>query len=525
MRYITNPILKGFNPDPSVVRVGEDYYIATSTFEWFPGVQIHHSKDLVNWKLVAHPLNRVSQLDLKGCGASSGVWAPSLTYDKGIFYLIYTDMKNVYTNSKDSHNYLVTTKDILGEWSEPIFLNSTGFDPAMFHDDDGRKWLVNMECDHRKDKNRFGGIIMQEYSEREESLVGPVEKIFCTGRKGLVEGSNIYKRNGYYYLMLAEGGTGISHSATIARSKQIIGPYVLDPKSPMLTARQDATLILQKSGHADIVETQNGEWYMVHLCGRQLLDTGRYNLGRETCIQKVRWTEDGWLELEGGGNKPMVEVPAPNLPEYKFEEEPSRDEFNLDKLNINFQTLRIPLGEDSLSLIERPGFLRLKGRESLSSRFHQSLIARRQQSFTYTATTCLEFNPESFKQMAGLICLYDHENYYYLRVTNNEEIGKSLGIMTCDNNVYDEPLISDVSIEGWHVCYLNVVVDYQEIQFSYSKDALEWIKLGPVLDASKLSDEYCREGWFTGAMVGLCCQDLTGKHKAADFDFFEYLEK
>jgi xylan 1,4-beta-xylosidase len=324
--------------------------------------------------------------------------------------------------------------------------------------------------------------------------------------------------------MLAEGGTGTNHAVAMARSKNITGPYENNPKNPILTAREDSSLILQKSGHADIVETQNGEWYMVHLCGRELLNTGRYNLGRETCIQKVRWNEEQWLELAWEGNKPKIQVIAPDLPEYKFEEESSRDDFDGKELSIHFQTLRIPLGEDSLSISERPGFLRLKGRESLSSRFHQSLIARRQQSFTYTATTCVEFEPESFKQMAGLVCLYDHENYYYLRITHDEVLGKSLGIMSCDNNVYDEPLERDICIEGFDKCYLRVMVDYEKIQFYYSKDGEQWNKLGPVLDASKLSDEYCREGWFTGSMVGLCCQDLTGKQKAADFDFFEYVE-
>ena len=219
MKKITNPVLKGFNPDPSILRVGDDYYIATSTFEWFPGVQIYHSRDLINWKLIARPLNRVSQLDLKGVSSSEGVWAPCLSYDNGVFYLIYTIVKLwTYAGPRDLDNYLVTTTDIRGDWSEPIYLNSSGFDPSLFHDDDGRKWLVNQLWDHRQGKNKFAGIVLQEYSHKEKGLVGPITNIFKGTELGLVEAPHIYKRNGYYYLMTAEGTT-FKHAVTFARSE------------------------------------------------------------------------------------------------------------------------------------------------------------------------------------------------------------------------------------------------------------------------------------------------------------------
>jgi xylan 1,4-beta-xylosidase len=523
-KLIKNPILPGFNPDPSILRVGDDYYIATSTFEWFPGVQIHHSRDLKNWRLITRPLNRISQLDMEGNISSGGVWAPCLSYDNGTYYLVYTDAKTFDTVYKDTPNYLVTTNDITGEWSEPIYLNSSGFDPSLFHDDDGRKWLVNMTWDHRKGKNRFGGILLQEYSPEKRCLVGPVYNIFKGTELGVTEGPHLYKRDGYYYLMTAEGGTGLNHAVTVARSKSITGPYEVDPQNPILTSKDDPSLELQKAGHASIVETQNGEWYMVHLCSRPLPKQRRCVLGRETAIQKVIWTEDNWLRLEDGGNKPFVFVKAPDLPECPWEVMPERDDFDTDKLNINYQSLRIPLGEDMMSLTERPGYLRLKGRESLSSRHRQALIARRQQAFCYTASTCLEFDPESYKQMAGLVCFYDVQNFYYLRITHNEEIGKCLGIVVCDDNRFDEPVEPEVNIEGWEKCWLRAVVKYDELQFYYSGDGEDWTSIGPVLDYSILSDEYGREGRFTGAFVGLCCQDLNGTRKAADFDYFEYIE-
>ncbi len=524
MHSIINPILPGFNPDPSILRVGDDYYIATSTFEWFPGVLIHHSKDLIHWRPVTYALDRPSQLDLRGDPSSGGVWAPCLSYDGKLFYLIFTDVK-ARGIVKDTHNYLVTTDDILGKWSEPVYLNSTGFDPSLFHDDDGKKWLVNMVWDHRKNHNPFSGIVVQEYSPAERRLIGPEFKIFDGTELGRTEGPHLYKVNGYYYLLMAEGGTGLKHAVTLTRSKSLLGPYEVHPNNPILTSWTDPNLPLQKAGHGDLVETQNGQWYMVHLCGRPIPTRGYCTLGRETAIQKVVWSDDHWLYLASGGNQPALEVEGPDLPEHLWEKDPVRDDFNSFNVSPHYQTLRIPFREENFSLTERPGFLRIKGRESLSSKHNQSLIARRQQAFCYTAGTCVEFEPDTFKQMAGLICFYDTQNWYYLRISHDESLGKCLGIISCDNDNFDEPMNTEVSIEGWSCCYLQVRIDYDKLQFYYSKEGKDWRALGPVLDAGKLSDEHCLEGTFTGSMVGLCCQDLTGRGQAADFDFFEYLER
>ncbi len=528
MKTIKNPILPGFNPDPSILRIDNDYFIATSTFEWFPGVQIHHSKDLINWKLIVHPLNRLSQLNMIGNPSSCGIWAPCLSFSDGIFYLIYTDVKNFRGIFKDAHNYMVTSEKIDGEWSDPIYLNSYGFDPSLFHDDDGRKWLLNMIWDHRKNKNRFAGILLQEFSIKEKKLIGNVINIFKGTEIGLTEGPHLYKRNGYYYLLTAEGGTEREHAVTMARSKSITGPYEVDPVNPILTSVNDPRLELQRAGHASLVETQNGEWYMVHLCGRPLPSKGRCVLGRETAIQKVKWTDDGWIRMENGKNTPDVLVPAPDLPEVKWEKESMKDDFDSDKLNINFQTLRVPLNEDTMTLKERSGYLRLKGRESLSSHHNQSLVARRQQAFEYTATTCVEFEPNSFQEMAGLICIYDTYNFYYLYITFDEDIGKCLDIMTCLKGDFDYPLNKKISIKDLKNCYLRVHVKFDKLFFLFSVDGKTWNNIKPVFDASTLSDEFDEgEGsaHFTGAFVGMCCQDLTGKRNHADFDFFEYKDE
>ncbi|SEN66899.1 xylan 1,4-beta-xylosidase [Mesobacillus persicus] len=533
MSYIKNPILPGFNPDPSIIRVEDDYYIATSTFEWFPGVQIHHSKDLKNWRLLTHPLTRKSQLDMIGNPDSGGIWAPCLSYHEGTYYLIFTDVKTLIGPFKDTHNYLITAEDIMGPWSEPIYLNSSGFDPSLFHDDDGKKWLVNMVWDHRKNKNSFGGILMQEYSSEEEKLVGPIYNIFKGTDLGLTEAPHLYKHNGYYYLMTAEGGTRYNHAVTVARATSIFGPYEVDPTGPILTSAGNPELSLQKAGHASIVHTQNNELYLVHLTGRPLKPSMNCNLGRETAIQKGVWTEDGWLRLAGGGNEPQELVEAPNLPEVPFKAEEEIDDFTQNELSIQFNSLREPVSEDWASLKQRSGFLRLFGRESFSSAHNQSLVARRQQAFTVTVDTAVEFEPETFQQMAGLVYYYNTRNYYYLWISHDEELGKSLGIMSNHRGAYDEPLETPVSIEGWEKVYLKADIHYEKLQFSYSKDGITWTAIGPELDASKISDDYVEtkvggvllDQGFTGAFIGICAQDLSGRRKHADFDYFRYQER
>jgi xylan 1,4-beta-xylosidase len=522
---IQNPVLRGFNPDPSILRVGNDYYIATSTFEWYPGVQIHHSRDLVNWRLLTHAVTG-THIDLRGNPDSGGVWAPCLTHDGNLFHLIYTDVKSwgEIEAFKDPHNYLITANDILGPWSEPVYINSSGFDPSLFHDDDGKKWFLNMVWDHRKNKNKFGGILLQEYDPISRRLVGPVRNIFKGTSLGVTEAPHIYKHDGYYYLMTAEGGTSYQHAVTMARSRTIEGPYEMDPRNPMLTSDGHPDLELQKSGHASLVQTQSNEWYIAHLCGRPLTPLGQCNLGRETALQRVEWTADGWLRLEGGGNTPHATVPAPDLPPHPFPSVPERDDFDAPTLGVDWSSLRVPPDPHWLSLEVRPGFLRLYGRESLNSRNRQSIVARRLQAQHAEVTTTLEFEPEHFQQMAGLILYYDTANYHYLRVSRDEMLGRCLGIITCDTGRYDEPLEHDVPLEGWSRVHLRAVFAGPRIQFSYSQDGETWLEIGPVLDAGKLSDEYGHALGFTGTFVGMCAQDLAGTCLHADFDQFTYRE-
>ncbi|QMV43989.1 glycoside hydrolase family 43 protein [Cohnella cholangitidis] len=521
---IQNPILRGFNPDPSIVRVAEDYYIATSTFEWFPGVQIHHSRDLKNWRLLTHVLTRQLQLDMVGNPDSCGVWAPCLTYDGGLFYLIYTDVKSRLGAFKDTHNYLVTSENIEGPWSDSIYLNSSGFDPSLFHDDDGRKWLVNMLWDYRaKGRKTFAGIVLQEYCVRQKKLIGNRKNIFLGTSLQVTEGPHLYKRNGFYYLMTAEGGTEYGHAVTMARSSTIDGPYEIDPKNPILTSAGHEEWPLQKAGHGCLVQTPNDEWAMVHLVGRPIKDK-KCVLGRETAIQRMEWTNEGWLQIEGGGNTPHLDIQEFKLDEQSFPKEPEIDHFNSPTLNIHWSSLRVPPDSTWVSLTERQGYLRIRGRESLSSLHRQSLIGRRQQSIYCEAETELEFEPEHFQQMAGMILYYDTKDYVYLRISRDERLGKFLGIVRSVNGVIESLSDSEVSIDGTMRCRLKVVIEAEYAQFYYSLDDREWHQIGSKLDILHLSDESKIALRFTGNFIGLCAQDLSGTRKHVDFDYFRYTE-
>lgn len=534
---IANPILPGFNPDPSIVRVGDDYYIATSTFEWYPGVQIHHSRDLAHWRLAARPLSRATQLNLLGVPDSCGVWAPCLTHADGLFHLVYTDVKRYGRTSqpgaagaslRDFHNYLVTSPRIDADWSEPVYLNSSGFDPSLFHDDDGRKYVVNMLWDHRPGQNRFAGIVLQEYSPAGRALVGDRHLIFRGTALGFTEAPHLYKRNGYYYLLTAEGGTGWGHAVTMARSPSLTGPYELHPDVYILSARHRPDAALQRAGHADLVEAGDGEPYMVYLCGRPLPNRGRCTLGRETAIQRMVWGTDGWLRTEDGAGAPEVTTAAPALPPHPFPPPPAREDFDGSALPPDFQWLRSPWRDELFSLTARPGHLRLHGRETVGSLFRQALVARRQTSHACHAATRVEFEPRHFQQMAGLICYYNGAKFHYLYISHDDEVGRHLRVMSClPDQVQSDAFTPPVGIPAGQPIELRVEVDRERLQFAFRTDGGEWRWLPQLFDASILSDEATAPGLpnFTGAFVGMCCQDLSGDRLPADFDFFEYSDR
>ncbi len=521
---VRNPILHGFHPDPSIVRYGEDYYLATSSFQWFPGLRIHHSRDLVNWRLLSTPLNRASQLDMTAVPDSGGVWAPCLSVDHrtGTFYLVYTIVRSRPSYLSDVINMVATADDPAGPWSDPVVLNGRGFDASLFHDDDGRKWLLQMQWDHRPGRNGFSGILLQEYDAAAKQLVGESRLIFEGTSLGATEGPHIYKKDGWYYLMTAEGGTSYEHAVSMARSRELAGPYEVHPQNPILTSVDQPDAPLQKAGHASLVETAEGEWYMPHLCARPLPGSRRCILGRETAIQKIEWGSDGWPRLEGGGHTPAVEFEAPEhsngRPPHRV---PAKVSLDGPELDARLNTLRVAPDPSWMSLAERSGWLRLRGGASPQSLYDVSLIGMRVQDFQCHTSVRIDFKPTHFQHMAGLMAYYDTQHYHYLHVTHDEEVGVCLNLLTSDRGKLSCPLDSAVPI-GDGPCYLRANLDHAELRFSYSKDGRTWRSVGPVLDPSILSDDYVKHLGFTGMFFTLTAQDLTGGGLHADFSELIY---
>lgn len=513
-----NPVIPGFHPDPSLVRAGEDYYIATSTFEWFPGVCIHHSKDLANWEIVAYALTNEEEVNLTGLDMSCGIWAPNLTYDKDTFYLTYTIVYTDRSKFKDTHNFLITAKDIKGPWTKPVPLSRSGFDPSIFHDADGRKYLVNMTMDYRENKYRFSGIDVQEYDYEKEILIGEPVRVFTGTSRGTTEGPNIMKHNEWYYLVCAEGGTGINHCVTVVRSKNIYGPYEECPDNPIMTAAGKDDLELKRAGHAQVIESTDGSWYMAHLCSRPLKDYSI--LGRETGIQNVHWTKDGWFKLSANDSgNPETYYEIPNEAEVKTNRS-ERVEFHKRDIPLDYMTLRRSFKTNGIERTD--GVLRIKGGCSIASKFQQGLLARPQQSFHCDFSTAMRFHPRHINHIAGLLVYYNYDNCYHLRVTKDET-----GLLINLSSIINKSISDSNNIylpAHTELIYLKAEIHYEEVCFYYSLDDKEYIQVGEVQDMKNISDEHIDGNGFTGSMLGVNCEDLQGDGISADFLYLDYKE-
>jgi beta-xylosidase len=456
----------------------------------------------------------------------TGVWAPCLSHDGNKFWLVYTDVKRKDGSFKDTPNYIVTADRIEGPWSDPIYINSSGFDPSLFHDDDGKKWFVNMLQDHRRRPRAFAGIRLQEFSQSAGKLVGPTKTIFHGTELDLVEGPHLYKRNGWYYLLTAEGGTAYEHACTLARSRDIWGPYELHPQKYILTSKDAPFASLQRAGHGDLVDTPDGKLYLVHLTGRPTTQARRCVLGRETAIQQAYWGEDDWLYIKNGP-VPSLDVDLPAARDDTAYWAEKLYTFDGASLHKDFQWLRTP-EPDRIFMIDNG--LHLTGRETIGSWFEQALVARRQTHFSYDAETTVEFSPTDERQFAGLTAYYCRYNFFYLTVTADADGQRELLILSSeaswpDGNLHF-PLATPVTIPSDGKVRLALSIRGKQLQFRYALGDDSNLKdIGPVYDASILSDEcggHQAHGSFTGAFVGVAASDLNGTEKVASFDYFRY---
>jgi alpha-N-arabinofuranosidase len=488
-----NPVIPGFWSDPSVCRVNEDYYLVNSTFEYFPGVPVFHSKDLVNWELIGYCIDRPTQLP-KGLN----IFATTIRYHEGIFYMITT-------NIGGEGNFYVTATNPAGPWSDPIFIKAQGIDPDLFFDDDGKVYVISST------------FILFEIDLKTGNLISEGRKVWNGTGGRYPEGPHIYKKDGFYYIMAAEGGTEEAHSETIARSKSIWGPYNSNPSNPILAHCNAAGQgnPIQGVGHADIVNAHDGSWWIVFHGYRSVGGT-HHILGRETCLAPVYWPENGWPVVNGNGTA-TVNMTCPTLPLKPFLAKPARIDFNPDKLGLEWNYIRYPVS-GNYSLASRNGFLRLKGSEqTIEDRKSPTFTGRRIQDMNFTATTQVEFNPGKTNEEAGMILLNNGAHFDLL-------IKQSGGKRVLVSKLWFGSIVHESNEVVLKPGPVKLIIKGERANFSflYSQGNDAPKELVKVM-ARYLSSETI--GGFTGVYVGLY---TTGNGKTcsanADYDWFEYVK-
>ena len=510
-----NPILSGCYPDPSICRVDDDYYLLTSSFEYFPGLPVFHSRDLIHWHQIGHVIDRTSHLRLENVRPSGGLYAPTIRYSQGTFYVINT----LVDGKLESGNFIVTADDPAGPWSEPHWLElAPGFDPSLFFDDDGRVWYTGNRLAAHSMYEGHTEIWLQELDIKTFHLLGEPKVLWDGAVKGAVwaEAPHLYKIKGCYYLLIAEGGTAHDHAVTVARSNKVTGPYRANPRNPILTHRHlGLSYPIVGTGHADLVETQTGEWWIVLLAMRPY-GGYFYNLGRETFLAPVVW-EDGWPVVSAGTGRVEFYYPVPNLPEQPWPAMPTCDHFDLSDLAMEWNVLRTPYDE-FWSLDERPGYLRLKLRpQNLSERTTPSFVGRRQQHIHFRAEVAFEFNPLTEHECAGLVLLQNPDFYIQLIVT--KRIDNILRLVKRENGV-DKILVQNAVSPG--PLYLKIEADNQALKFFTTSEQDKWYLIAEGVDGRFLSTPVA--GGFVGTYIGMyASSNGQPSTNTADFDWFKYV--
>jgi len=511
MGHFENPILAGNHPDPSICRVGEDYYLVTSTFEYFPGLPIYHSRDLVHWRPLGHVLDRPSQLPLHGVRASGGLYAPTIRHHDGLFYLVCT----LVHGTRETGSFVVTAEDPAGEWSEPQWLpDAEGFDPSLFFDDDGRAWWTAT----RVVPGGYDGqteVWLREFDVESRKLTGEEHVVWQGAMHGArwAEGPHVYKVDGQYVLLCAEGGTDYEHAVVFARADTVTGPYRGDPGNPMLTHRHlGRAHPIAAAGHADLVQTQTGQWFAVLLATRPY-GGYFYNLGRETFLVPVIW-EEGRPVFSPGTGRVESSYPVPDLPEQRWPEAPAVDHFDTAELNPLWTLLRTP-DEPFWSLTARSGHLRLSLRpESITDAVTPSFVARRQQHIDFSASCAMDFVPASEHESAGLVLL--QSNDFHVRLLLNH--GRTLTLVRRVSG--RDELLASVRV-GEGVLRIGFEARGQDYRACFAPAAGPWAPLGEIFDGRILSTSVA--GGFTGVHLGMYASGNGFPSEShADFGWFEY---
>lgn len=491
-----NPVIPGFYPDPSVCRNGEDYYLVTSSFEYFPGVPVFHSRDLVNWKQIGHCLTRPSQLPLEGATCSSGIYAPTIRYHNGVYFM-------VTTNVTARRHLIVHTTDPAGEWSEPVWIDFGGIDPDLFFDDDGKVYLTtNAHGITQVEINPFTG----------EFLSAPRGLWFGTGG-AFQEAPHLYKVGGKYYLILSEGGTEYGHMVTMARADHLCGPWEACPANPILTHRS-LNHPIQAIGHADLIQDHHRKWWVFFLGIRPFGYPPVHTLGRETFLSPLHW-HDGWPVIHEG--KPVeLEMNCSTLAPQKKMENMPRDDFDSPKLDLTWNHLR-NARKGSWSLTARPGWLRLNGHElTLDEDDAICFLGRRQQHFSTVVKTKVDASALMEGCQAGITAYMNHRHHFDLFVKIQD--GK---IYICQH--------SRIGFLSKEICCMEILDRTFELEIKAEKTKYTFtctLTTGERIAMGDAESKYLGKevaGGFTGVYLAVYAQSKSSEIVAqADFDYFEY---
>ncbi len=498
-----NPIIKGFNPDPSICVAGDDFFLVCSSFEYFPGVPLYHSLDLVNWKQVGNVLDRKSQLDLENVPASGGVFAPTIRYHNGTFYMITT-------NVSAGKNFIVKTEDPFGTWSEPVLVPQQNIDPSLFFDDNGKVYYTGTSPWGGKGPE---GIYQAEINIETGELLTPYTLIW-TGTGGRYpEGPHLYKIKDRYYLLISEGGTEMGHFVTMARSETPWGPFEACPHNPILTNRNEPfSNPVQNSGHADLIQAPDGKWWMVHLAVRNV--NKHHHLGRESFLLPVEWDNEGWPVVNRNGVSQVdiyaatgAEQNIATNTEYSFETE----------LGPEWIFLRNP-DVDKYELDSQKGTLNLQGTAtSLNDLSNPTFLGIRQKDLYMSATARMSCILQKDGEEAGVTAYMNNEHYYAINLKRESGRNYIVVRMKLGNIEHEAAKIPCTS----EIIYLSITSTPEEYIFSWSEDGKSY---------KNLANNYARlistetAGGFTGVILGMyASSNGNGDGPMASFDSFKYI--
>lgn len=514
-----NPIRTGMFPDPSIVRVEDDYYMVNSSFIYYPCIPVSHSKDLIHWQIIGYAITEPEWAELDELEGGRGYWAPDISYYKGKFYITATYRLND-TGTVYRRQIVVSSEHPEGPYSRPAIIDEDGIDPSIFNDDDGRRYML---------LNRGARIL--ELNEDATRQISKAELLYYGDHKRAPEGPHLLKKDGYYYLFEAEGGTGVGHRITVSRSSKLRGIYEPCPYNPIMRQNNEDAII-QRCGHGKPVQTQNGQWYMVYLCGRTIGE-GYSVLGRETALDPITWTADGWPIVNHLDGPSTLQV-KPNLPETIWESQ-DEDDFKNSYLSTLWWFPRVP---EMDGIILESSYVKVKGsRYDLDSIHAKNVLLRRQQDFRFEAESKMKMPTLYPGQNCGITCYYDENTFLKFGVFATMEEEPRLVIKVVE-------VIGDRKIEHEEIeldyrqqyVYFRVETSYLRRAFSFSYDGKNYTRVSILADVYYLCDEGLKKGKrFTGAMLGMYAfagdfgsqyTDAYGRKGTdlyyAEFDYFNY---